>query len=149
MDVQCRFDWKSVGSIEVDDDGLRTPSLLTEPGIYLILYRHAGRERRYVGEAANLQRRFAHYRRPGPSQQTNLRMNDRCRRVSAAGGSIELHLAVDVQLVVDGRTLDADLGSEFVRRFVENAALIEVLATTGEVVNGKGYGELTLDEVLG
>jgi hypothetical protein len=66
------------------------PALLPSPGVYQWVFRHDGRERRYVGEAENLRRRFAKYTAPGPSQSTNLRMRERERRVCDAGGSIEL-----------------------------------------------------------
>ncbi len=36
----------------------------------------------YVGESDNLRRRISHYRNPGPTQRTNIRINDRIRSQS-------------------------------------------------------------------
>jgi len=147
VQLQVDLDWELCGQVTVSGEALTTPSLPSAPGVYQWVFRHAGHERRYVGEAANLSRRFQHYRTPGPSQTTNLRMNQRAKRVIANRGSVEIMLATKIRLVVDGATSSPDLNSPFVRRFVENAALLSLVASNCGIVNGAGYGELT-NEVL-
>lgn len=148
MNVRVEMSWQSVGEVALDGDTLVVPEMPTSPGIYQWVFRHDGRERRYVGEAVNLRRRFAHYRSPGPSQTTNHRMRDRVRRVLGAGGTVDLLQVKDAEFVVDGQPAKPDLHSPFARRFLENAALVALLASRCEVVNGEGYGELRTDEVL-
>jgi hypothetical protein len=148
MDLTCHIEWNPAGEIALDaTEKLRVPELTTGPGICQWVFAHDGRERRYIGEAENLRRRFHHYRNPGPTQSTNIRMLDRCRRVLAAGGSIELLLA-RATVTADGTPLELDLASPFARRFIENAALLQLMAEDGEIINGKGHGNLMTDEVL-
>jgi hypothetical protein len=148
MRIAIECTWSSAGEVELRADQLALPPLPDEPGVYQWVFRHDGRERRYVGEAATLRRRFQHYRTPGPTQSTNLRMRERAIRVLEAGGSIELLVATDVRFVRDGELHPADLSSKHARCLVENAALIDVLADVGELVNDKGYGLLSDDPVL-
>lgn len=95
-----------------------------------------------------MRRRFAHYRSPGPSQSTNQRMKERVLRVVAAGGSVEILRGDKEMFVVDGVAVEPDLRSQFTRRVIENAALVALLVSNQDVVNGDGYGELRSDEVL-
>jgi hypothetical protein len=148
MRVAVECNWERAGSVELDGGELVMPSLPDVPGVYQWALHHEGRERRYVGEAERLRRRFHHYRKPGPSQSTNLKMRARAIRVLEVGGSIELLLATDVQFVRDGQSYPADLSSKHARCLVENAALIDVLATVGELINDKGYGLLIEDPIL-
>ena len=148
MQVSVECDWSSAGHVEISGDGLVMPSLPDVPGIYQWVLRHEGRERRYVGEADRLRRRFAHYRRPGTSQVTNIRMNERAIRILGAGGSVELLFATDARVQVDGVWQPADLTSKHARCLVENATLVHLLAEMGELANDKGYGDLREDPVL-
>lgn len=144
--MQC--EWVSAGAVSLVEGEIVMPALPEEPSIYQWVFRHDRRERRYVGEAERLRRRFRHYRKPGPSQSTNLRMRERAIRVLEADGSIELLLATNVEFVRDGEPHPVDLASKHARCLVENAALIDVLADLGELVNDKGYGTLLDDPVL-
>jgi len=144
--VQC--EWMSMGDVSLVGGDLVMPPLPEAPAVYQWVFRHDGRERRYVGEAALLRRRFNHYRRPGPSQSTNLRMRERALRVLEARGTIEILVAHDVSFVRDGEAVVADLSSKHARCLVENAALVDQLAVMGELVNDKGYGALRDDPVL-
>jgi hypothetical protein len=61
------------------------------------------------------------------------------------GGTAELHVATEVSVSVAGAAVDVStLPDVFVRRMLENAALVDVAAGGGEIVNGKGFpaGEL-------
>lgn len=149
MKIAVECDWEDAGAVQLVDDGLRMPALPDEPGVYQWVFRHDGRERRYVGEAANLRQRFESYRQPGSDASTNRRMNDRARRVLEADGDVRLLTAAGVQLLRDGQAQVADLASKHVRCLLENATLVDVLATMGELVNDRGYGVLRDDPVLG
>lgn len=98
MRTEVEIEWANAGPVTVEDAQLLIPKLSSDPGVYQWVFRQDGRERRYVGEASNMYRRFRQYARPGPTQTTNLRMNARVLRVIAAGGSIELLLATSVKL---------------------------------------------------
>lgn len=74
-DIECRvrLQWKPIGRVEMDVSGkLRFPVATSGPGLYRFTIDDS---QVYVGESENVQRRFQHYRTPGPSQQTNIRMN--------------------------------------------------------------------------
>lgn len=64
------------------------------------------------------------------------------------GGPIELLVACDVTFVRDGNQHPVNLVSKDVRCFVETATLVDVLETLGELVNDKGYGQLSGDPIL-
>ena len=149
MRITVECSWEVAGAITLDGGELAMPPLPDEPGVYQWVFRHDGRERRYVGEAANLRERFVAYRLAGTDRSTNGRMNARARRVLASGGEVAVLTATDARLERDGRPHPLDLGSKHGRCLVENAALVEVLAAVGEVVNDKGYGKLREDPVLG
>lgn len=137
--------WTSYGDVVLAGDQLVMPRLPPDPGVYQWVMTYADAERRYVGEAKNLERRFAHYRSPGPSQVTNIRMNDRAQRVIAAGGHVEILCATGIQLIIDEVATEADLTLSFVRRFVENAALVALHSTGTPIINDIGYGEIAND----
>lgn len=140
MQTCASWDWSERGAAIVEQGGLRFPHLRREPGIYRIMV-NVGEDRRvYIGETDNLQRRFAGYRTPGRTQTTNVRMNERLRRVASAGGTSRLDVMTAIRLRLDGMDIGVDLGNPFVRRYLENAALVEEMGQHGELINGKGYG---------
>ena len=81
--------------------------------------------RHYIGETDELRRRFQHYRTPGPSQKTNIRMNEEFHRHFAAGGTIEVDIATDgISVSSAGAPLCVDLADKAIRRLLEHAALV-------------------------
>ena len=72
-----RLQWLPIGTAQRDEEGkIKFPKLPARPGLYQFkIFRSDGSQAIYVGETDNLQRRFAHYRNPGPTQATNLRLN--------------------------------------------------------------------------
>jgi hypothetical protein len=116
------------------------------PGVYRFTLRLGDRARLYVGETDNFRRRFSHYANPGPTQSTNLKMKARLLELlNERGGQADVEVAVDVTLLLDGLSVKAaDLPDVFVRRLLENAALLELASSQGEIINGKGFpsGEL-------
>jgi hypothetical protein len=124
-DTACtlRFGWGNVGTVLLDESGkLRFPNLPIKPGLYQFrIHGPKGDVGRYVGETDNLQRRFAHYRNPGLTQPTNLRLNE----VLGQGGNVELAIVIDGAWITrNGQEEIADLTNKNVRRLFENVALI-------------------------
>ncbi len=149
MRTEVEIEWASAGPVTVEDDQLLIPKLPSDPGVYQWVFRHEGRERRYVGEAANLYRRFRQYVRPGPTQTTNQKMKARVLRVAAAEGSVELMLATSVKMTCDGKIEPVDLHDQHHRYAAEATAIIHLRRMMGEIINGKGFGALRDDPVLG
>jgi hypothetical protein len=149
MQVTVECTWESAGWVQLEGGELAMPELPDQAGVYQWVFRHDGRERRYVGEAANLRQRFESYRVARTDDGTNGRMRQRAGRVLEAGGSVELLLATSVRIAVGGESHPADLSSKHVRCLLENATLVDVLAEVGELANDIGHGTLREDPVLG
>jgi hypothetical protein len=126
-DCTLRIAWNPIGQVELDSDGkIRFPKLPTKPGIYHFRIRRAdGSAGRYIGETDNLQRRFAHYRNPGPTQQTNLRLNALFKALLSEGGNIETSIVTEsAWFRKNGVEEPANLSDKNVRRLFENLALV-------------------------
>lgn len=133
--MTVEFRWGHLGQVRRNADGeLSFPSTRHIPGVYRFRVIGAGPERHYVGEASELPRRFQQYRKPGSSQQTNLRLNRLFRDHLEGGGQIEVDVAESVQMGTDGRS-PADLNEASVRKLVESAG----------IVAGKAEGLATLN----
>jgi hypothetical protein len=91
------FDWNEAGVVSLDPGNrLVFPSVPDGPGLYR--FRITGADPRpglYIGEASDLRRRMQHYRTPGPSQATNIRVN----RLLVAAISAGDRVAVDTVTV--------------------------------------------------
>jgi hypothetical protein len=136
MKIGVLFQWIDSGEIRLDSAAKpEFPKLSAIPGVYA--FRFVGKKETtvYIGEAENLRRRAAHYRNPGPSQITNIRLNEKMRSHLAADGRITLHLITAAKVEVDGSSEECDMSSNFVRRFLENAALLAVARTAEKVEN--------------
>ena len=84
---------------------------------------HSCHHRGYRG--AEPKRRFQHYRTPGSSQQTNLRLNGLFREHLERGGQIEVDVAADgVEVGWGGRPVPVDLNDADMRNLVESAGLV-------------------------
>lgn len=125
--LQISMEWKPIGRVMLDDAGrLVFPAVPQAPGLYRFRVRAAGREGVYIGESDNLARRFAHYRNPGPSQQTNLRLNTTFKDALAAGAEISVAaITGNAWIERSGDCQTADLSSKAVRCLFENAALLD------------------------
>jgi hypothetical protein len=80
MKVAVCFREDDVGSIELDGGKLIPPYLPPTPGIYLLRSTDGDGAYGYVGETAQLRRRWAQVRSPGPTQRTNLHLRGRPER---------------------------------------------------------------------
>jgi len=136
MNVGVQFQWNEVGEVQLDSAGNpQFPKLPAKPGIYKLLFSAEEGATVYIGEAENLQRRAAHYRNPGPSQATNIRLNERMRSHLMGNGRITLHVIAEARVEIDGSAEACDLSSTFARRFLENAALLAAASSGQKVEN--------------
>lgn len=124
--LQCEISmqWQPLGRIVSLDGRLSFPTAPSSPGLYRFRVRQGNREAVYYGESDNLARRFTHYRNPGPSQQTNIRVNQAFADMLEKGA--EISVAVIVQhawICRDGKRVTADFSSKAVRRLFEHAAI--------------------------
>lgn len=101
------------------------PSAPPKPGLYRFRIRAPEREERYVGEADDLRRRFQHYRTPGPTQATNIRLNERFSHAPNQGAKIAVAIVVASAWIRREDSLEqADLALKTVRRLFESLALV-------------------------
>lgn len=157
MALTIDLDWDPSGPVAVDSTNrLRFPAVPTGLGLYRF-WIETGDDRPgvYVGEASDLRRRLQHYRTPGASKTTNLRMNKALLDVLRAGGRVTVWVATDVSVAFGGAQATAlDLSRKNQRLVAEQAAitealLVEDLADTDgaaplrpRLLNKPGVGEL-------
>lgn len=120
-----RLRWTLLGQMALDgSDKLAFPKGPKSPGLYKFCIAQSGVVRRiYIGESENLARRFSHYRNPGPTQQTNIRMNRILTHHLQEGAILTvLTITKDCWTVVAAKEIRADLKSKLVRRMFEHFA---------------------------
>lgn len=124
IDVRIEMTWMPLGRVALDGHGgLRFPNVPAVPGLYRFQIR--GTAAAYVGETENMARRFGHYRKPGPSQLTNLRLNAKFREMLAGGAEVAVAIVISGAWIIRGEDRQpADLSLKPVRRMFENAALL-------------------------
>lgn len=113
------FNLSEIGQVLQQNGKLRFPMAPEKPGIY----QFAIRDRIYVGETDRLRRRFQHYRTPGPSQQTNIRMNYSILTALNEGFEIMVSTIEQATINVDGINSPLDLSRKSGRLLVESAVL--------------------------
>ena len=122
-----QIEWASVGAASLDSGGkVKFPKLPAKAGLYQFHIEGPNGDRgRYVGEADNLQRRFAHYRNPGPTQPTNSRLNAFVKEVLLKGGNVGISIVVDrASITRRGQKEVADFEDKNMRRLFENLVLV-------------------------
>jgi hypothetical protein len=124
--IGIEFDWRDAGEVRLEgSDKLEFPRHSPAAGVYALKFTSQDKPTTvYAGEAEDLQPRTSHYRSPGPSQATNIRLNQLIRSHLKAGGRVTMHLASATRLVVNRSPQECDLSAKFARRFLENAALL-------------------------
>ena len=124
--LSLAMNWRSLGPVHVGGGSkLVFPAVPSVPGLYRFRLSGHGEEAHYIGETADLRRRFYHYRNPGPSQATNIRINGLLLDHLAAGGSVEVDIiAGEVALTIGDESVPVDLALKPVRRLLEHAALL-------------------------
>lgn len=134
MRVCIDFNFEVVGDVSIGAYAkLRFPPLPTAPRVYR--FRFLGlpdSTSTYIGETDNLRRRCYHYRNPGPTQQTNIRMQMRIRSHLDSGGMVEFATATRAMLSVGEEIVPLDLSQKSHRLLLENAGLVSI--TKGELI---------------
>lgn len=135
MRVAIDVELRPVGAVALGSEGkLEFPGLSVQPGIYQFRLVGADTSAVYIGESDNLRRRLAHYRSPGPTQPTNIRLNERLRTHLAAGGTVEVSVATEAELQLDGAAAPLDLAKKASRLLVENAVLVTAAASGADEI---------------
>lgn len=138
-EVRVSLRWRDAGVVALDSDGeIVFPRLPPVAGLYEMTFAGVGelaRPRVYIGESDNLRRRVMHYRNPGPTQDTNLRLNAAIKSQLAASGGVRLAIATEAQVVLDGAggPQPLDLAQKPSRLLAESAEL--VVARAGGAVD--------------
>jgi len=128
--VEVVASWREVGLIAFDGAGdLVFPKLPSQPGIYRMTLRGVpgqDQDAIYIGETDDLQRRTQHYRSPGPTQETNIRLNAVLKKQIQSGGQARLSIIVEARLApASGQpSLKLDLARKAARLLVESSALV-------------------------
>lgn len=124
--LTVEFEWQLAGRIALDPTGaLVFPDLPWVPGLYRF-WLDSGHERPgvYIGEASDLRRRAQHYRTPGSSQTTNIRLNDLLKSALRAGSVVTLSTITEVTVAVDDEEpRDLPLHRRNARLVAEQAAI--------------------------
>ena len=136
--LSASFEWVDLGEILLDDLGKpQFPRAPQRPGLYKFEFLNGDIRSVYIGETDRLDRRFQHYRTPGPTQQTNIRLNALITETLRASGT-----KVTVQILTDGALImlnsestAADLTRKMVRVLLEQAALYRTDMLGLKIVN--------------
>jgi hypothetical protein len=127
--------------------------LATAPGLYrLSITSSDPRTGIYIGEASILRRRMQHYRTPGPSQSTNIRLNATLKDAILSGASVTVSVITAASLRLDeGPVAPLDLarrtGGLVVEQAAITAAAVDNLAGPGQpplyprILDRPGVGE--------
>jgi hypothetical protein len=136
-ELRLDWAWRPLGRVLSDKEGqLIFPAASNQPAIYRIRIMIGAKESRYVGETENLKRRFGHYRNPGPTQQTSIRIHGVLKGALGKGAEIAISVVQeDAWLRGVGAKKPADLSSKTVRCLFENAAICAEEAIEIESLN--------------
>ncbi len=131
------FDWIALGRVGLDSQGkLAFPPAPSLPGLYRFEFDGRKGRQEYIGETDTLDRRFQHYRTPGPSQSTNIRINALMREVINSKGAVGVSVVVDgVRVTMSGLTKPPRLQEKFDRVLLEHAALYTAREAGVYIVN--------------
>jgi hypothetical protein len=123
--VCVRLDWQSLGEVMLHRGMLNFPRAARVPAIYwLRIPATDGPGLAYIGQTDSLSRRFGNYRTPGPTQRTSLGINAMLVRTLELGGSIEVLVALQGYVYLDGKEVALEMGSKFQRLLAESAAVV-------------------------
>lgn len=129
--LTVEFEWQRIGRVGMDSAGSMVfPVLSREPGLYRFWIESSGsRPGVYIGEASDLRRRMQHYRTPGPSQVTNIRVNELLKTAIQDGSVVTLSTITKVTVALDGEEpRDLSLGRRNARLISEQAAIAAAAA---------------------
>ena len=132
-----RYQWTEIGEVALDGQSrLVFPRAPTEPGIYRFRLMEDGKRFVYIGETDNLPRRFQHYRTPGPTQATNIRLN----KIFVEALKKAVPIGVDViistaWIETEHGEEQADLSAKPERMLFEHAAIVQSRAEDVHILN--------------
>jgi hypothetical protein len=135
MKVTADFDWIAAGELTLAADKIILSSLPQIPGVYCFRCLTETDAWLYIGEADNLKKRIYSYGKPGPTQGTNIRLNALLRNALVEDEHITLAIATAATLEVDGSRVVANLSDVFVRRLIEDAAIVATVTAGTRVLN--------------
>jgi hypothetical protein len=136
MNVTSAFDWTDAGQLTLaSGDQIIFPSLPQSPGVYRFDCLAETDSWLYIGEADNLKNRMGSYGKPGPTQDTNIRLNALLRDALRDGERISLAVTTAATLEVDGIQIAANLNDVFVRRLIEDAAIVAAVIAGTRIIN--------------
>lgn len=134
--IDLSFEWSVLGAVKLHDNALVFPPVTREAGLYRITISGLPKTQIYIGESVSLSRRFGNYRRPGPTQQTSLRINALLKDVLARGATVTVEiLSGGVDLHIDSVTVTVDLRDKAMRRMIEQAAIVACGGIDAELAN--------------
>lgn len=135
--VAVEFRWKSLGVVQLDSDyRLVFPKPPLAPGLYRFDLEDADGPTTYVGETDQLARRLQHYRTPGPTQHTNLRLNEHFRNALSRGLSINVAVVTeDINVRIDEAARQIDMSRKLDRVLLEHAALLAARSGGNIILN--------------
>ncbi|HKN98504.1 MAG TPA: hypothetical protein VJX10_15400 [Pseudonocardiaceae bacterium] len=127
LDLRIRLQWHTAGVVTLSGDGRPWfPGAPALPGLYRMTLTGRpgqGRPEVYVGETDDLHRRWGHYRNPGPTQQTNLRLNALLREHLVLGGRVGLAVVTSVTVHHEDGPAELPLARRSARVLAEHAAI--------------------------
>lgn len=137
VELSVRFSWRKIGEVALDGQGkLKFPQAPARPGLYRFDVTGPSGRQAYIGETDTLDRRFQHYRTPGPSQSTNIRLNALMREIVKGGGSVSVAVVTDgVTVALDGGEKAARLELKAERVLLEHAAIYAARALGLPIIN--------------
>jgi hypothetical protein len=135
--VSVDFAWQQVGQVQLNAQGkLIFPKVPQRPGLYRFDFEGSHGPSAYIGETDLLPRRLQHYRSPGPSQATNIRLEALLKGEIAAGKAVLLSTVTDgIAAFVDGQRRCLDLARKADRVFLEHAAILSAYTAGLTLVN--------------
>jgi hypothetical protein len=117
--VSVDFSWEGIGEVAVESGSLRFPRAPECPGVYKFDFGQSV----YIGETDRFPRRFQHYRTPGPSQPTNVRLKSRMLEHIDADKTVVVSIITRATINVDGVDSQLDLTKKASRLLLESAIL--------------------------
>jgi hypothetical protein len=135
MGVLVDFKWEDVGSVAVSTSGkLAFPELQVTPGVYCFRISSSTGDEIYIGQTDNLERRMQENYRYS-SRPTNARVRAILMDRLATGDRIQLSVAWDIALEIDGEPIYVDLSLKHLRVLIESAALTVASQTVVKIHN--------------
>jgi hypothetical protein len=122
--LSLAFRWEPIGAVSVDEIGKPVfPRADSAQGVYRFEI-DSDEALVYFGEAADVYRRFGHYRSPDRSEKTNVRIRDLLCRALNAGGQAEVALASVISFDASEPNAQLDLRLKAARVMIESTAIV-------------------------